>query len=64
MTFPNQELAFNIRPKNKDAKTLKFVNNLKVSRFYMEPIVDYNIHGPSPIDNVPIYGTEYGLNMD
>ena len=40
------------------------MNSLKVARFYIEPIVDYNIHGPSPVDNVPIYGIIYGLNMD
>ena len=64
MTFPNQELSFYIKPKNKDAETVKFVNSLIVVRFYIEPIVDFNIHGPSPVDNVPIFGTFYGLNMD
>ena len=64
MTFPNQELEFGIKPKNKNAETVKFVNSLKVVRFYIEPIVDYNIHGPSPVNNVPVLGTFYGLNMD
>ena len=26
--------------------------------------MDFNIHGPSPVDNVPIAGIAYGLNMD
>ena len=64
MTFPNQELAFFIAPKNKDTETIKFVNSLKVVRFYIDPIVNYNIHGPSPVENVPIFGNLYGLNMD
>ena len=33
-------------------------------RFYIAPIVDYNVHGPSPVDNVPIFEAAYGLNMD
>jgi hypothetical protein len=37
---------------------------MKVIRFYMDPIVDYDIHGVSPVQNVPVFKAGYGLNME
>jgi hypothetical protein len=34
-----------------------------VARYYIEPIVDYKIHGTSPVENIPVFKAAYKLNV-
>ena len=45
----SQNFAFRIAPKNNDPETMKFANGLTLSRLTTDPIVNFNIHGISPV---------------
>lgn len=44
-------------------ETINLVNGMKVVRYQIDPIVDFKIHGISPVENVPVLLDAYGLNI-
>ena len=62
MKFPSKEIAFTLAPANTDSATIDFISDLRIQRLQMDPIVDYNVHGTSPIKTVPVFKSVYGLD--
>jgi hypothetical protein len=61
-SYPNKHFSFGITQKNTDKATIDFVNELKLFRFQMDPIIDYTIHGRKPIVHIPRWENSFVLN--
>lgn len=61
-SYPNKHFSFGITQKNTAKATIDFVNQLKLFRFQMDPIIDYTIHGKKPITNVARWENSFVLS--
>ena len=61
MNKTREDWVFILEPVNHEKETLEYISRTEISRWQMDPIVNYAIHGTNPVIYSPTFKNSYRL---